>query len=67
MGRPSTFKVSTDYIAGEQIWRCYRLRDVDKIDHSGNREYREGLFHSREEAQEAVDYWNEKEYGIGTE
>lgn len=57
----SLFKVTCDYIAGEKIYRVFRNIDIEEPDHSGNREYREGIFHSYEEAEEAAEYWNNKE------
>ena len=57
----SEFKVTSDNIAGDTIYRVYRNIDTSEPDHSGNREYREGLFHTIEEAEEAAEYWNSKE------
>lgn len=57
----SLFKVACDYIAGEKIYRVYRNIDIKIPDGIGNREYREGIFHHYEEAEEAAEYWNNKE------
>lgn len=33
------WKVASNCIGGEMMYIVYRLRDVDAVDHSGNREY----------------------------
>lgn len=33
------WKVSSQFIGDEKVFRVYRLKDVSKVDHSGNREY----------------------------
>ena len=35
----SEWRVSCNYICGGLVYNVYRLRDLDEIDHSGNREY----------------------------
>lgn len=35
----SEWRVTCNYIGGELFYGVYRLRDLDEIDHSGNREY----------------------------
>lgn len=35
----SEWRVTFQYIGGEKIYQVYRLRDINTIDHSGNREY----------------------------
>ncbi len=35
----SEWKVSSQYIGDDNIFQVYRLRDINKVDHSGNREY----------------------------
>ena len=35
----SEWRVTCNYIGGERFYDVYRLRDLDEIDHSGNREY----------------------------
>ena len=35
----SEWRVTCNYIGGERFYGVYRLRDLDEIDHSGNREY----------------------------
>lgn len=58
----SEYMVSTTYAGGAKFYQVYRLRDVDKIDHSGNREVI-GTFDSEEIAQEFADYKNRTEKG----
>ena len=42
------------------LYAVYRIRDVDEVDHSGNREYwRGGWIESREEAQRYADKMNQ--------
>ena len=35
----SEWRVTCNYICGGLVYNVYRLRDLDEIDHSGNREY----------------------------
>mgnify|MGYP000845936981 FL=1 len=35
----SEWRVTCNYICGGLVYNVYRLRDLDGIDHSGNREY----------------------------
>lgn len=35
----SKWKVTSQYVGGEKIYQVYRLRDINAVDHSGNREY----------------------------
>ena len=35
----SKLKVTSQYVGGEKIYQVYHLRDINAIDHSGNREY----------------------------
>lgn len=35
----SEWRVSCNYLCGGLVYNVYRLRDLDEIDHSGNREY----------------------------
>lgn len=50
--------VTMQVINGEEIFQVYRLRDVNCIDHSGNREYCGGLFSDETAAQEYADKLN---------
>ena len=46
----SEWRITSQYIDGEKEFQVYRLRDVTKVDHSGNLEYTGGIVRSREEA-----------------
>ncbi len=35
----SEWKVTSQYVGEEKIYQVYRLRDINAVDHSGNREY----------------------------
>ena len=52
------WKVSSNFIGDEKMYSVYRLRDVDKIDHSGNREYAGDWTENREAAQVLADQLN---------
>lgn len=55
------FRITQDTIAGDVLYRVYKLRDPKQADDRNNREYRDGLFHTYEEAEEAKEYWEERE------
>ena len=48
---PSEWKVAHQYAGGETYIRVYRLRDKDEVDHSGNREYYDGIFDTDSQAE----------------
>lgn len=45
------WEVAHIYGGGMSIWQVYRLRDVNEVDHSGNREYAGPVFGSEPEAK----------------
>ena len=47
----SQWKVASNFINGEKIYQVFRLLDVNGVDHSGNREYLPGVYHSQQKAQ----------------
>ena len=51
MGQHSEWRVSSNPVAGKMFYQVYRIRDVERIDHSGNRETRGGLYESRQDAE----------------
>lgn len=55
----SKWQVSSQYINGEEIFQVYRLRNVNEVDHSGNREYFAGTFDNEAAAQAVADKLNE--------
>lgn len=54
----SEWGITSQVINGEEIFQVYRLRNVNGIDHSGNREYCGGLFSDETAAQEYADKLN---------
>lgn len=54
----SDWRVSSQYINSEKIYQVYRLRNVNGIDHSGNREYCGGIFTDEAAAQAFADELN---------
>lgn len=47
----SKWKVTMQFLDGEKMYAVYRLRDVNAVDHSGNREYASGYLKSEEQAE----------------
>lgn len=44
------WKVTSNLINGKKMYAVYRLRDINAVDHSGNREYAGGYVNNRETA-----------------
>lgn len=38
------------YLGGKKVYQVYRIKDMTRVDHSGNREYAGGLLHDEREA-----------------
>lgn len=57
--KPSEWRVSRNYTSGVTYYRVYRIRDMDEVDHSGNRDYYEGYWDTKEEAQQIADSLNQ--------
>ena len=57
----SEWRITSQYFGESKIWQVYRLRDIDAVDHSGNREFAEGIFETREEAAELAERLNAEE------
>lgn len=58
----SEWRVSSQYIGSDKVFQVYRIRDISKVNHSGNREYAGGLFYYEDEATTMADTLNvEKE------
>lgn len=57
---PSEWRVTANPVAGRMFYGVYRLRNVDDIDHSGNRETYGGYWETREEAAALADRLNEE-------
>lgn len=58
----SEWKVSSNPVGGKYFYQVVRIRDINKIDHSGNREIY-GCYDTREEAKEIADRLNMGEVG----
>lgn len=56
----SEWKVTSNVIDGEKMYAVYRLRDVNEVDHSGNREYAGGYVEYYDAAQTAADQLNKR-------
>lgn len=54
----SEWRVTSNLIAGERCYSCYRLKNVEAVDHSGNREELGRWFGTREAAQVVADELN---------
>ena len=54
----SEWRVTSNLIAGEKYYSCYRLKDMDAVDHSGNREELGRWFGTKEAAQVVADQMN---------
>lgn len=55
------WKVSSNYINGEKMYIVYRLRDVNAVDHSGNREYAGEYATNRKVCEKLAKELNERE------
>lgn len=56
----SQWKVSSNFVGDGWSYNVFRIRDVDGIDHSGNREV-VACFDTKEEAQRVADEMNQDE------
>lgn len=56
----SEWRVSSYQIAGRTFYVVYRVRDINDIDHSGNRETRGGWYYTRGEAERFAEKLNEE-------
>ena len=61
MAMKSEWRVSHTYAGGKMFRQVYRLRDVDEVDHGGNREYYGRVYATDEEAQAVADALNKAE------
>ena len=57
----SEWKVTSNRINGKTMYGVYRLRDINAVDHSGNREYAGGYVSSRETAAIVAAELNKKQ------
>lgn len=66
MGRhrqPSEWRIAHQSTGEKILIRVYRLRDINGVDHSGNREYLRDIYQTDEEAQKVVDEMNSYKSG----
>lgn len=47
---PSEWRVTSNIINGQTMFRVYRIRNTKEVDHSGNREYHGDYVKNRDEA-----------------
>ena len=60
----SEWRVTRNYIDGASLYAVYRLIDVDKVDHSGNREFAGGYTTNKKAAIEVANILNKEEAKI---
>lgn len=58
---PSKWKVTANPVGGKMWYAVYRIRDIDEVDHSGNREYVGGYVEDRQEAEDLADFMNKED------
>ena len=56
----SVWKITSNYIGEEKMYAVYRLRDVNSIDHSGNREYASDYMTDRKDAEALANKLNKE-------
>lgn len=62
------WKISSDYIFGREFYQVYRgLRDINEVDHSGDREVWPKVFNTKEEAEAMAAGLNREEINEGTD
>ena len=59
--KPSEWRVTKNMVGGAPWYGVYRIRDLDEVDHNGNREYKPGYFPTRKEAEIYAEYCNKEE------
>lgn len=57
----SEWRISSMYLGSKKVYQVYRIKDMRKVDHSGNREYAGGLLHDEREAMKLAAKMNEEE------
>lgn len=58
---PSEWRVSTNFFGCAKQYIVYRIRDIDEVNHSGNREYRGKYCGNYDDAKALADKLNEEE------
>jgi hypothetical protein len=54
----SEWRLESNFIGNEKYYRVVRIKDVNEVDHSGNREYATEYMICKEKAQKIVDILN---------
>lgn len=62
----SEWRVSSNPVGGKMLYGVYRMRDVQAVDHSGNREEK-GYYDAESDAQKEAERLNREEAGHETE
>lgn len=44
------WRISSQYLGGKKVFQVYRIKDMRRVDHSGNREYAGPMLHDEAEA-----------------
>ncbi len=57
----SEWRITSNIINDKKMYAVYRLRDVNEVDHSGNREFAGGYIESRTTAQTVANLLNIEE------
>lgn len=55
------WKVTSQYIGDEKMYAVYRSKDIEAVDHSGNREYATAYMTSKEAAEDTALMLNDGE------
>lgn len=55
----SEWKVTTNLIGSKRMYAVYRIKDIDKVDHSGNREYATTYMEDKQTAEIMAKVFNE--------
>ena len=61
MSVKSKWKISSQYLCGKKVYQVYRIKDVNAVDHSGNREYAGKLTNDEAEAMALAERMNAEE------
>lgn len=55
------WEVTSNHINGKKVYRVFRKKNADAVDHSGNREYAGEYCDDRKACEALARYLNEKE------
>ena len=44
------WRISSQYLCEKKVFQVYRIKDIRRVDHSGNREYAGPMLHDEAEA-----------------